>query len=298
MPRGSKPGGRKENRTDINIRLKSGLLEFSKRAYVMGVLNVTPDSFSDGGEFFDKRSAVARAVEMAEAGADIIDIGGESTRPGAHDISVSEELDRVIPVISEIAKKVGIPISIDTRKSRVAEEAIKVGASIINDVSGLSSDEYLGVVAAKNSVPLILMHMKGSPSKMQEAASYKDVVREVISSLEGSIGRAIRCGMKREDLIIDPGIGLPKTVEHNLAIINRLAELGELGRPIMVGLSRKSFIGRVLDAEDPRDRLVGTIASCAIAVYNGANIIRVHDVAEAVEVRRIADSIIRERVAS
>jgi len=259
----------------------------------MGVLNVTPDSFSDGGKYYDTQKAIGHAVEMAREGADIIDVGGESTRPAAYDISEDEEMRRVIKVVKAISKKVDIPISIDTRKAAVAKAAIREGASIINDVSGLKHDPKMAKVAAQAGVAVIVMHMKGTPRDMQQHPRYRDVVREIIESMKESIRIAERAGIKKEKIIVDPGIGFGKTVGHNLEILNRLGELKALGRPICVGTSRKSFIGKVLNLEDPRDRLAGTIATCAIAVMNGANLLRVHDVSEARSAAAMADGVLR-----
>lgn len=271
-------------------------IALSERTYVMGILNVTPDSFSEKGEFFDRAKAIAHAFKLARDGADIIDIGGESTRPGASDISVDAELERVMPVIEAIAGSIKVPITIDTRKSKVAEEAIKKGASIINDISGLRYDREMGRIAAKYGVSLIVMHMKGTPKDMQAKASYRNLVQEILDSLRESMDIGRRAGVDKEKIIIDPGIGFGKTVEHNLEILNRLGEFKALGRPICVGTSRKSFIGKVLGLDDPKERLAGTLASCAIAVIKGANMLRVHDVKEAVQAARIADSISKERI--
>lgn len=259
----------------------------------MGVLNVTPDSFSDGGKYFDTQKAVEHALEMAREGADIIDVGGESTRPGACDVSEDEEMRRVTVVVRAISKKIDVPISIDTRKSAVAEAAIREGAGIINDVSGLKHDPKMAKVAARHGVALILMHMKGVPRDMQERARYRCVMTDIVKSLRGSVGAARRAGVKEEKIIIDPGIGFGKTVEHNLEILNRLEELKALGLPVCVGASRKSFIGKVLNLENPGDRLAGTIAVSAVAVMNGANLLRVHDVKEARAAASMADSILR-----
>lgn len=263
--------------------------------YVMGILNVTPDSFSDAKSFFDHKRAAARALEMAREGADIIDVGGESTRPGASDVSVREELRRVIPVIKSIRSRIKIPVSIDTRKSEVAEAAIEAGASIINDVSGLRYDNRIACVAARTGAGLILMHMKGTPRNMQVRPVYKDLMREIIRSLKGSICAAKTAGVMEENIIIDPGIGFGKSCDHNLTIIHRLRKLSVLNRPICVGISRKSFIGKVLGVEDPCGRIMGTAAANAIAVANGVSILRVHDVKEAKETARIVLSIIKER---
>jgi dihydropteroate synthase len=249
----------------------------------MGVLNVTPDSFSDQGLYLDSEKAIGRGLEMVKDGADIVDVGGESTRPGADDVSVQEEIDRVIPVIEGILKAVNIPISIDTRKARVAEEAIKSGAVIVNDISGLRHDPAMASIIAKYGVAAILMHSKGTPKVMQHNPRYDDTVPEIIASLKESIEIAKRAGVAEDRIIIDPGIGFGKTVIHNLEILNRLDEFKAIGRPICIGTSRKSFIGKILGQNMPHDRLIGTIASSVIAIAKGARLIRVHDVKEMVD---------------
>ena len=261
----------------------------------MGVLNVTPDSFSDGGLFFEKSDAVARAVQMAKDGADIIDVGGESTRPGAGDVDAAEELRRVIPVIRAISDGIDIPVSIDTRKAKVAEEALKAGASIVNDVSGLRHDPAMAVVVAKSGAYVIVMHMKGTPQNMQANPVYYNLMKELAEYFKGSVEIASKAGVKKEKIIIDPGIGFGKTVEHNIEILNRLGELKKLDMPICVGTSRKSFIGKILNSSKAEDRLAGTIATCVIAVMNGANILRVHDVKEVKEAALITDSILNKK---
>lgn len=259
---------------------------------IIGVLNITPDSFYNKGRFFDKAKALKHALDMVRHGADIIDIGGESTRPGARDVSVEEELDRVIPVISAISKRCAIPISIDTRKSKVAGAALESGARIVNDVSALNYDPAMAGIIAEHGAAVILMHMKGAPKDMQINPVYKDVVKEIISNLKRSIQVAKKAGIADNSIIVDPGIGFGKTLEHNLQILCRLYELRALGHPICVGTSRKSFIGKILGSEDPQDRLSGTLATCAVAIMKGASFLRVHDVKEAVQVARVTDSII------
>lgn len=281
---------------DLDIKIKGLRLSLGKRTYIMGVLNVTPDSFSERGEFFDRDRAVARAVEMASEGADIIDVGGESTRPGAEEISLGEELDRVIPVIEAVAKEVDLPISIDTRKSKVALEAVRLGAAIVNDISGLRHDPGMPALVAKYGVALIVMHMKGSPRDMQLDPVYEDLMGEVIEGLRGSIEIAKRSGISEGNIIIDPGIGFGKTLEHNLKILNNLSDLKVLGRPVCIGTSRKSFIGKVLGIDDPKERLAGTLAACAVSIMKGANILRVHDVKEVSQAARLVDSVLKERV--
>jgi len=267
-----------------------------QRTYVMGILNVTPDSFSDGGLFFDKERAVEHARKMAADGADIIDVGGESTRPGAAPVGIDEELDRVIPVIEAVSGSVDTAISIDTRNAKVAEEAIKAGAAIVNDVSGLRHDPQTAAIAARHNAAFIVMHMRGTPQDMQDAPHYDDLIGEIKASLRKSADIAKRAGVREDKIIIDPGIGFGKTVEHNLEILNRLGEFKVLGYPICIGTSRKSFIGKVLNKKDAAGRLLGTIATSVIAVVRGAKIIRVHDVREAVEAVTITDSVLREKV--
>ena len=258
----------------------------------MGVLNVTPDSFYDKGRFFDQKKAVKHALDMERDGADIIDVGGESTRPGAPDVSVDEELRRVVPVIRAISKKVRVAVSIDTRKAKVADAALKGGASIVNDVSALRGDPGMAAVVAKHRAEIILMHMKGRPKDMQADPKYIDVVKDITKSLKGSIDLAKRAGIKDDKIIIDPGIGFGKTVEHNLEILRGLKSFKKLGYPLCVGTSRKSFIGKILGSKDPEDRLAGSLATTAVAAMNGANIIRTHDVGPTRQVLRMVDSII------
>ena len=277
----------------MKLTFKSFQLDFSKRTCIMGILNVTPDSFSDGGRYFSENDAVTQALRMEEEGADIIDIGGESTRPGAVKVSVREEIKRVTPVIEELAKRVKVPISVDTYKSEVADASIKAGASIINDISGLRFDPAMAEVAAEHEVPVVIMHIKGTPRNMQKNPLYKSLISEIIDYLREGIIKAKKSGVAEDRIIIDPGIGFGKTVEHNLEIINRLSEFEGLEKPILLGHSRKSFIGKVLDGVLAGDRVDGTAAVTAIGIINGANIVRVHDVREMVNVARIADAIKR-----
>jgi len=258
----------------------------------MGVLNITPDSFSDGGKYLNKSKAVERAACMVREGAGIIDVGGESTRPGAHDVDVKEEISRIVPVIKAIADKFSVPVSVDTRKSEVAEAALKAGASIINDVSGLKYDPKMARVAAKYGASVILMHMKGVPRNMQRSPYYKDLISEVIAGLRESVDIAKRAGITNNKIIVDPGIGFGKTVGHNLEILNRLSEFNKLGYPICVGVSRKSFIGKILGADKAADRLSGTIAASVVAIVRGASILRVHDIKEMADAAKITESIL------
>ncbi|MBI3391727.1 MAG: dihydropteroate synthase [Nitrospirae bacterium] len=259
----------------------------------MGILNVTPDSFSDGGRFAADGDAVRAAERMVEEGADIIDVGGESTRPGAPEVSAEEEIRRVVPVVEALAPRLPIPVSIDTAKAAVARAAIAAGAAIVNDVTALTGDPAMGDVAARAGVPVVLMHMRGTPRTMQadpENLAYGDVVADVRAELSDRLARAERAGIDPALTIVDPGIGFAKTPEHNLALLARLNELAALGRPILVGPSRKSFIGHVLGLP-VMDRLEGTAAAVAIAVMNGAHIVRVHDVGSMVRVVRMAAAI-------
>lgn len=250
----------------------------SNPTLIMGVLNITPDSFSDGGRFFDKDKAVAHAIEMAADGADIIDVGGESTRPGAKEVRCEEEIARIIPVIERLAGKIKCEISVDTRKSKVAEAALKAGASIVNDISGLRHDKDMAGVAAKHNAGMILMHMQGQPENMQDSPVYSDLIGEIKNSLKFAADLAFRAGVKKDRVAIDPGICFGKTVEHNIEILNRLEEFKDLGLPVCIGTSRKSFLGKILNRPDTEDRLAGTIATCVLAVIKGARILRVHDV--------------------
>jgi len=263
--------------------------DLNARTYIMGILNVTPDSFSDGGRFQDAEKAVRRGLEMAEEGADFIDIGGESTRPGSDPVPADQESARVIPVIEKLAISAGVPISVDTYKPEVAKRALDAGAVIVNDVSGLHYDPSLAEVAASRKASLILMHMKGKPKSMQEDPEYDDVINEICSYLEEGIKIARSRGV--EQIMVDPGIGFGKNVSHNLQIIRHLGEFRRFGYPLLVGPSRKSFIGKLLDLPVDR-RLEGTAAAVAAAIMNGANIVRVHDVREMVQVARIVDAII------
>jgi dihydropteroate synthase len=259
----------------------------------MGILNVTPDSFSDGGTYLRKDAAVERALEMERDGADIIDVGGESTRPGAERLLEKEEIQRVVPVIKEIAKRVRVPVSIDTYKAAVAEAAVSAGASMINDISGLRFDPRMSSVAASREIPVVIMHIKGTPENMQKNPVYKALIPEIMDYLREGIEIAMQAGIPENRIILDPGIGFGKTVEHNLEIIKRLQEFEGLEKPVLLGHSRKSFIGRLYDDLPVTDRLEGTAAAAAIGIFNGANIIRVHDVKEMVRVARIADAIRR-----
>lgn len=274
-----------ERKTVLDCRGKR--LVLGERTLVMGILNITPDSFSDGGKFNSPGRAVERALQMVEEGADIIDVGGESTRPGHTPVPAEEELKRVLPVLERLAEAVEVPISIDTYKAEVALRAVRVGASIVNDVWGLRRDPDMARVVAELGVPYIMMHN-------QEGTNYKELMGDIINSLREGIDLALKAGIKEENIIIDPGIGFGKTAEQNLEVIRRMKELEVLGRPILLGPSRKSFIGKALDLP-VEERFEGTAAAVAIGIANGADIVRVHDVKGMVRVARMADAIIRHK---
>ena len=271
------------------------VLDLDLKTRVMGVLNVTPDSFSDGGQYLESNTAVERGFTMAREGADIIDVGGESTRPYSRKITVSEELDRVVPVIEGLKKELAIPISIDTCKGEVAQEALKAGASMINDISALRFDPDMASIAAEAGVPVILMHMKGMPENMQKSPTYGDLIPEICDFLEDAIERSVSAGIKRDLIIVDPGIGFGKTFDHNLKIIKELSRFEALERPVLLGTSNKAFIGHIL-GKDVYERDTGTMATIAYGVINGANIVRVHNVRKAVETVRMIEAIRRGRV--
>lgn len=259
----------------------------------MGILNVTPDSFSDGGTFLERQSAIDRALMMEDEGADIIDIGGESTRPGSQAVNIKEEMKRVLPVIEQLAGRLSIPISIDTYKSDVADAAVKAGASLVNDISGLRFDGKMATVVARHMVPVVVMHIKGKPRDMQTRPTYKRLIPEIMDYLSESIMRARNAGIPDDMIIIDPGIGFGKTMEHNLLIIKHLKAFSGYEKPILIGPSRKSFIGTLLGNRPVTERLQGTAAAVAISIWNGAHIIRVHDVKEMREVAMLSDAIVR-----
>ncbi|MBM2838043.1 MAG: Dihydropteroate synthase [Deltaproteobacteria bacterium] len=272
------------------LETKKKSFAFGERTFIMGILNVTPDSFSEKGIFFDTDTAVRRGMEMAEAGADIIDIGGESTRPGAEQVSAEEEMKRVIPVIERLAPKISIPISIDTYKAEVAKRAMEAGAEIINDISGLRFDSDMPGVAASSGAAVIIMHIKGTPKEMQLSPTYQSLITEVIGYLEEGIMIAEDAGVQPDRVVIDPGIGFGKTIEHNLTIMKNLEAFKALGKPVLIGTSRKSFIGKITGTE-VEERTIGTAATVSIVVLNGADIVRVHDVKEGVQAARMADAI-------
>jgi len=280
----------------MKLAWKNFSLDFSKKTYTMGILNVTPDSFADGGLYFDESAAIKRAHQIVEEGADIIDIGGESTRPGSEPITIEEELRRTIPVIEAIANKIKVPISIDTYKSEVAKRALDAGASLVNDISGLRFDPKVAEVASEYKVPIVIMHIKGTPKDMQENPVYEALIPEVMDYLRVGITIATRAGISKDKIIIDPGIGFGKTSDHNLEIINNLREFTLLEKPILIGTSRKAFIGKILGDATVTERLEGTAAAVAISIMNGANIIRVHDIKEMVSVVKVADAVKRKKI--
>lgn len=271
-------------------------LDFSKKTYVMGVLNVTPDSFSDSGAYFSRDAAIEHGIRMAEEGADIIDVGGESTRPGADPVSPDEEIRRTMPVIEALSKKVNVPISIDTYKADVARRALDAGAAMINDISGLRFDYDMPKVAAEYNVPVVIMHIKGNPGNMQDNPVYEALIPEIMDYLRISIMLALKLGMREDMMILDPGIGFGKSLTHNLEIINNLQEFTCLRKPVCIGVSRKAFIGKILGDAPASDRLEGTAGAVAVAIMNGANIVRVHDVKEMVKVAKVVDAIRKESV--
>jgi dihydropteroate synthase len=273
--------------------IAGGALPIGTRTLIMGILNVTPDSFSDGALFLSPDKALAHAEELISDGADILDIGGESTRPGADLISPEDELQRVLPVIKELTKRISVPISIDTTKALVARAALDAGAAIVNDISALRFDFHIADEVATSGAGLVLMHSRGTPATMQRLPPMADVLDEVTNSLRSSVAMAERRGVKRESIVIDPGIGFGKTQEQNIELIAKLDRLSQAlpDFPILIGTSRKSFIGRLLDNAPATGRLHGTMASITAAVLRGAHIVRVHDVKAAAETVRIADAI-------
>jgi dihydropteroate synthase len=287
-------------RKQFRLRLPSRALLLGERTLVMGVLNVTPDSFSDGGAFLDSQAAVARALELERDGADILDIGGESTRPTALPVSAHEELSRILPLFEALRGKLRIPISVDTQKSEIAEAALAAGAEIVNDISALRTDPRLAGVARQAGAPVILMHMRGTPRTMQRGPFARNVVRDVMTGLREAMARARRAGFANSQILLDPGIGFGKSHKQNFEVLARLPEFARLGCPIVIGTSRKGFLGKALAKRGeasllPGERLLGTAATVTAAILGGAHIVRVHDVAEIARVVRVADAICTSR---
>jgi dihydropteroate synthase len=284
-------------RRKFHLKLRSRTLTLGERTLVMGVLNVTPDSFSDGGKYDQPETAIERAFAIEQEGADVLDIGGESTRPGAEGTSAAGELDRVLPVLEGLRGRLKIPVSVDTRRAAVAELAIRAGAEMINDVSGLRTDARLAEVVAKNGVGLILMHMRGKPRTMQRGPFAREVMSDVVSGLRESVAMARKAGVAKTQIILDPGIGFGKSYAQNYELIEKLARLAALGYPLLVGTSRKGFLGATLAHDGkpapPEERIWGTAATVTASILGGAHIVRVHDVAEMVQVARVADCVVQ-----
>ncbi|UCE47418.1 MAG: dihydropteroate synthase [Phycisphaerales bacterium] len=272
------------------LKWPRGRLDFSAGCLVMGILNVTPDSFSDGGKFLDTRKAAAHALKMVEDGAAIIDVGGESTRPGSAPVSAQEQIDRVAPVIEEISKRTDVPISVDTHDSEVARAALDAGAAIINDITALG-DERMSQLDAERQVPVVLMHMQGTPATMQVEPKYEDVVGEVLDFLLERACRAERAGVSKEMIFIDPGIGFGKNLEHNLLLLKHIDRFVATDYRVLVGTSHKSFIGKITGKENPSERIYGTAATVALCAAAGVSVVRVHDVCEMVDVVTLANRI-------
>jgi dihydropteroate synthase len=278
------------------VKIDDRVFEWGKRTYLMAVLNVTPDSFSDGGCFNSVTKACAHALQLVKTGADILDVGGESARPGAQPVSLAEELSRVLPVIQGIREQLGrVPISIDTTKAAVARAAVMSGAGLVNDISGGLFDPQMLETVAALGVPICLMHLRGTPITMQQLTDYQDVTQEVEQELQARIEAAVAAGIGRENILVDPGIGFAKTAAQSMELLRNLQGLRErLGLPMLVGVSRKSFIGHILDRPDPQQRQWGTAAACCVAIDRGADLLRVHDVAEMADVRQVMDALVRE----
>lgn len=283
------------HRKRFRLRLPSRTLVLGERTLIMGVLNVTPDSFSDGGKFLHPEAAVERALAMEREGADIVDVGGESSRPGSKPLRADEEQDRILPVLRMLRGKLKIPISVDTRKAEVAQAAISAGAEIVNDISALRFDSQLADLVARRRTGIILMHMRGKPQMMQKGPFAPDVMRDVTKSLREALRRAKRAGIERSQILLDPGIGFGKNYRQNFEILARLPELGHLRYPVVVGTSRKAFIGAALGDAPAEQRVWGTAATVAASIFAGAHIVRVHDVKEMVQVAKVADRIAAAR---
>ncbi len=285
----------------FRLKLPSRTLVLGKRTLIMGVLNVTPDSFSDGSKFYNEEHAIEHALQMERAGADLLDIGAESTRPGSEGISAEEEWRRLFPVLSGLRRLLKIPISIDTQKAEIAETALDAGAEVINDISGLKNDPRIAEVAARYRVPLILMHMRGQPRTMQKGPFARDVMKDVLQGLRRSVAIALEGGIAKSQIILDPGIGFGKSFAQNYELLQKLAQLAKLGHPLLVGTSRKGFLGATLARDGkpaaPEERIWGTAATVAASILNGAHIVRVHDVTEMTQVARAADCVLDPKLA-
>jgi len=279
-----------ESSTSAVWAIRARVLPLADRVHIMGILNVTPDSFSDGGRYLNPDDAIARALGMVEQGADVLDLGAESSRPGAVPIDEEEERRRLLPIVEAVCRRVSIPVSIDTRKASIAERALDAGAAIINDISALRFDARMGAVVAKSGAGVILMHMQGTPQTMQHAAQYADVVAEVRRFLKARVEAAREMGIGPERILLDPGIGFGKNCRHNLALLNQLETVSTLGRPLVVGVSRKAFLGKVLDRPVDK-RLMGTAGAVAVAIMKGVRMVRVHDVEPIRDVVRIIEAI-------
>jgi dihydropteroate synthase len=283
------------SRKKFRLKLNSQTLVLGQRTLVMGVLNITPDSFSDGGQYFDVQKAINHAVAMEAAGADLLDIGAESTRPGSQNIAAEEELCRLLPVLGALRRLIKIPISIDTQKAEVADAALEAGAEMINDISGLKHSPRIAEVVAKHGAPLVLMHMHGEPGTMQAGPFARSVMTDVAKGLRASIAKARRAGVAKSQIVLDPGIGFGKSYSQNYELLHKLQMLAKLGYPLLVGTSRKGFLGATLASEGkpapPEERIWGTAATVTASILNGAHIVRVHDVAEMVKVARVADCV-------
>jgi dihydropteroate synthase len=283
-------------RPKFRLRLPARSLALGQHTLIMGILNVTPDSFSDGGQYFDADSAAAHALAMEAAGAHLIDIGGESTRPGSNGISAEEEIRRVLPVLEKLRGKLKIPISIDTSKAGVAEAAAAAGAEILNDVTGLRNDPRLAEIVRRKKLGLILMHMRGEPRTMQQKPFAANVIRDVKNGLRQSIATAQKAGVSSSQIVVDPGIGFGKSHAQNCEILQRLPELAKLGFPLLLGTSRKSFLGTALNQDPGANRIWGTAATVAASILQGAHIVRVHDVSEMAQVARVADVLLSPKL--
>jgi dihydropteroate synthase len=278
------------------LKMASGSLLLGERTLLMGVLNVTPDSFSDGGKFYAEEQAIQHAVQMERAGADLIDVGAESTHPGSEEVSIAAQLRRVLPVLGRLRRLLKIPISIDTQKAEVAEAALDAGAQIINDISGLKSDPRIAEVSSRRRAPIIIMHIRGEPRTMQDGPFARDVIRDVVSGLRKSVAIARKGGVPESQIVLDPGIGFGKSFAQNYELLRKLPQLAKLGYPLLVGTSRKGFLGATL-AQDgqpapPEGRIWGTAATVTASILYGAHIVRVHDVREMVQVARVADCLL------